>query len=980
MALVCLTLAVSPLTAAPADGYEGRAITAVSVQSLESGEALPHYVERIPVAIGDPYRRSAIREALRTLDRTGRFADIRVDAIPQSGSGVALIFLVRENYFVGAVDVHGVDEPPGESELDAATRLELGQPFSEAALQQAIANIRLLLEDNGIAEVRITPRVRQDTTTHQVAIDFVVEHARSARIGQVEFTGDTVFPAARLLKQAGLKPGKRATARRLERGLDRLRRVYFEKGYLTAQVSLAGRQFRKTGNPRSPTVVDLTLKIAAGPRVEVEVHGVKLSKSQLRQLLPVYEERTVDEDLLAEGLRNLREFLERSGYFDTEVTYSLERSPDKNELHLHYVAVPGSQRRLVGVEFRGSSYFPRDLLAERIRIRPAAFLALGHFSRELLRRDEESIRELYRANGFENVKVTGEVADDAGGKEGKLFVTFVIEEGAQTRVKQLSLAGNRALDDEQLLAVIGSTSGQPYSEFNVASDRDNILALYYNEGFPHARFTYRFERNPDPHAVELHYEITEGAQEFIERILISGNEHTRAGIIHRELAIREGEPLSEGRIVETQRQLYNLGIFSKVTIAPQNPGTAETRKTILINLEETKRYTLAYGFGIEFQRLGSGDREDITGRFKFSPRALLEFTKINVGGRGHTASLKLRLSSLQSRALLSYTAPYFLNRPDLSLLFLAYADRNKDVRTFTATRREVSLQLEKTLRPATSLLLRYSFRRVDVEAATLRIAPERVPLFSQPVRVSALSATFIRDRRDNPADAHRGSFNSADFAVAIRQLGGQTSFNRFLGQNSTFHPFGRRFVFARSTRFGLAGPFGERRAVTVSDPLEPGGSRLVLTRDIPLPERFFAGGGTTLRGFALNQAGPRDPVTGFPVGGNALLVFNQELRFPMRLPRFQRNLGGALFYDAGNVFSRLEKISLHWSPKSPDDINFFSHAIGFGVRYDTPIGPIRLDLGYLLNPARFQVGDVPGQARLVRQPSFQFFFSIGQTF
>src|SRR5438477_9565186 len=181
-----------------------------------------------------------------------------------------------------------------------------------------------------------------------------------------------------------------------------------------------------------------------------------------------------------------------------------------------------------------------------------------------------------------------------------------------------------------------------------------------------------------------------------------------------------------------------------------------------------------------------------------------------------------------------------------------------------------------------------------------------VPLFNQPTLVSQFGVTWFRDSRDNPADASKGSFNSADFGAADTYFGSSASFLRFFYQNSSYHPIKRRFSFARSIRFGILGPYRETVSLSFPAPTTP-----PLPIVIPLPERFFAGGGTSLRGFALNQAGPRDSVSGFPVGGQALLVLNQEFRFPMRLPFLGTSLGGAFFYDGGNVYSRLSRISFH---------------------------------------------------------------------
>ena len=180
---------------------------------------------------------------------------------------------------------------------------------------------------------------------------------------------------------------------------------------------------------------------------------------------------------------------------------------------------------------------------------------------------------------------------------------------------------------------------------------------------------------------------------------------------------------------------------------------------------------------------------------------------------------------------------------------------------------------------------------------SLHIAPEQIPLFSQPTLVSEFGTTWVRDRRDNPADATKGMFNSLDFSLAGKVIGSSASFARVFFQNSSFHPLGSKLVFARAVRFGVQQTLGN-----------------TLSTEIPLPERFFAGGGASLRGFGLNQAGPRDPVTGFPVGGQAMVVLNQELRFPMRLPRLGTKLGGAVFYDGGNVFSRLGTVTFRKTP------------------------------------------------------------------
>jgi len=515
-----------------------------------------------------------------------------------------------------------------------------------------------------------------------------------------------------------------------------------------------------------------------------------------------------------------------------------------------------------------------------------------------------------------------------------------------------------------LLAVIGSTPGQPYSESQVASDKINVLALYYNDGFPEARFREEVSPGDAPDHVKLAYHITEGTRISVKTVLTTGYQFTRPGIIARQIQVEPGGPLRESDVVDTQRGLYNLGVFNRVQIAPQNPNGSDPDKTVVVEAQEGKRYTMGYGGGFEVQRLAGGSTNPNGTILSASPRGIFEISRLDMFGRAQTATFKIRASAFQYRALVGYTADSFFARKDLSLQLTGFADKTQDVNTFTSIRYEGALQLVQTLSPSSSLLYRYFYRHVKAIDINETINPLEIPLLSQPTQVSGFGVTYARDRRDNPADANHGTFNTADVSVAATSLGSSASFFRGFFQNSSFNTIGRAFVFARSARFGVELPLGNTNEL-----------------DIPLPERFFAGGGSSLRGFSLNQAGPRDSVTGFPIGGLALLTFNQELRFPMRLPVVGNRLGGTVFYDAGNVFTDVSHISLAWKPSSLSNLNYFSHAAGFGVRYPTPIGPVRVDFAYQINPAQYLATNTPPTLpQTFHLPHFQFFFNIGSIF
>jgi outer membrane protein assembly factor BamA len=341
-------------------------------------------------------------------------------------------------------------------------------------------------------------------------------------------------------------------------------------------------------------------------------------------------------------------------------------------------------------------------------------------------------------------------------------------------------------------------------------------------------------------------------------------------------------------------------------------------------------------------------------------------------------SLRTRASTLEKRALLSYNWPRFHNNDNLSLSFTGLYEDSRDVRTFSFKRYEQSEQLAQRRSKATTFFYRYTWRRVMVSEDTLKISALLIPLLSQPVRVGIVSFAMIQDRRDDPVEPHRGIYNTLDFGVAHRVLGSQRNFVRFLARNATYHPIGKKFVLARSTGAGDIFTFNYS-----GDPLAA----------IPLAERFFGGGGSSHRGFPENQAGPRDLTTGFPIGGTALFFNQTELRFPL----IGDNIGGVLFHDMGNIYSSLSKFSFRVHQRDEQDFDYMVHAVGFGVRYRTPIGPFRIDLAYSVNPPHF-IGfkadnqqdlinagpdpcrTQPGKCVLQSISHFQYSFSIGQTF
>jgi outer membrane protein assembly complex protein YaeT len=981
-ALLCLVLAQPARLAAQASAYEGKTVVNILFDPPEQPLEPSEIAEMLPLKRGEPFHMSTERAAIERLFATGRYSDIQVDIEPYN-SGVIVKFITKNSWFIGNVAASGrISSPPNPGQLVSATRLELGQPFNESKLDQAIAGQKHLLESNGLFLADVHPVFDYDTAHQQINIRFVVNSGRRARFGPPVLSGDLKIDKERILRATKFRrflihTWKPMTQVRMREALDGVRALYQKQDRLEAKVGLESVKYHAATNSAIPSI-----QIDAGPRISINTIGASIPRSRLRTLVPVYEEHAVDNDLLQEGSRNIRNYLQSQGYFEAQVEVKPQRVV-KDQASIDYLIVQGKRHRLVAITFRGNEYFKDDTLRDRMYLQTANLLQFPHgrFSEALMKRDVQAITNLYQSNGFRDVQVTTKVQDDYRGKRGDIAVQFLINEGPQYFVNKVQVDGIENLDRNLILRSLTSTAGQPFSEFNVAVDRDTIQTKYFENGFPKATFDWSWQPAAERYRIDLFYVIHEGQQQFVRDVLVHGLRTTRPKLVWRILEkLTPGAPLSPTAITAAQRQLYDLGVFARVDAAIENPDGETDHKYILFDVEEAARYSMAVGAGAELARIGGCQTcfDSPAGSAGFSPRVSFDIARNNLWGLGHSLSLRTRASTLDQRAVLTYTWPRFHNSPSLSLAFSLLYEDSKDINTFSYKREEGSIQLTQKYSKASTLFYRFTYRRVAVDNATLKINPLLIPSLSQPVRLGLLGVTWVQDKRDDPLDTHRGIFNIVDVGLAENIFGSQKNFVRFLARNSTYHALNRKTVIARSTQFGDIYAFD-----FTGDPLAA----------IPLPERFFGGGDTSHRGFGYNQAGPRDLTTGFPVGGTTLFINQTELRFPL----IGDNIGGVLFHDAGNIYSTLSRFSLRQTQPNVQTFDYMVHAVGFGIRYKTPIGPFRVDLAYSINSPGFIGFQASSQQDLINagvnpcqtQPAkcvlqntghFQYFFSIGQTF
>lgn len=930
---------------------------------------------------GEPLDRNELRESIRVLYETGRFSSLHVEASPANDGGIILLFVTTENYFNGDVSVVGLNPKtnPKPHQLVNASKLDLGELFSEDNVKVSEERMKKVLADNGYYQASVTYELVPHEDTRQMDIIFHVTPGELARVGKVTIEGDTGLVAGQVEKITKLKAGKRVKTANLNRALDRLRKHYQKNQHLEAQVSLTDREY----NPDSNTL-DYVFEVEQGSKIVILAEGAKIRKGELKKLIPVYQENAVDEDLLNEGRRNLRNYLQTRGYFEATVDVERQPVPDEDLVNIVYQIDTGQKHELAAILISGNHYFDEETIRERLNVQSKTWVITnGRFSQKMMNDDVNAIKAMYQANGFQEVKVDATLEDNYQSKASELAVIYRITEGPQTLVKNLKIEGNENFSMQVLAPLLSSVPGQPFSQADMASDRDAVIVFYYNRGYPDVQFESTATGVAgEPNRMDVTYKIAEGQHVAVNQLIVTGLENTRRSVVDRRIRIRSGDPLSQAEMIDSQRRLYNLGLFNQVDMAVQNPEGVEPQKNVLFNLSEAPRWTFRYGGGIEFATGNTPAINNPKGQAGVSPDAVLEITRLNLWGRDQTLTMRARVGLLTRRGLISYDAPRigFLSRENWHFTLSAFYDNTVNVNTFTSERLEGSFGAEQRYSRSTTFLYRLSYQRVKVDPASLVIDPGLIPLYAQPVTIAMPSMTWVRDRRDNPVDTYKGSYNLANLGLATSALGSQSNFGKVLFQNSTYYTIKKKWVLARNTQIGIEHPYGTN--------YYPGGSATA----IPLPELFFAGGGNSLRGFAINQAGPRDLQTGYPIGGQGLFVNNLEIRTPpVMLPYVGNNLGFVFFHDMGNVFASANQI---WSglvrfnqpsiaacapPNSTVGCNFAYNpqAVGIGLRYKTPVGPVRGDISYNFNPTRYPVRD---QNKVETLSHWNFFFSIGQTF
>ncbi len=751
------------------------------------------------------------------------------------------------------------------------------------------------------------------------------------RVDRIAVDGNARVEEEAIRVRLTLKPGPDVSAEVIDADIRSLYRMGFFDD-IQAEISDSG----------SERV--LTYRVRERPFINaVKIEGEKkIDEEELSTALRVRPNTILDPEKARGGIAEAKKLYEKKGYLDAAISY-VTKSVGENEVVVQFNVDEGKPVRIHKFVFEGTRAFSDRQLKKVMATKEEWILSFltgaGNLDREVLNTDTERLTAYYYEHGYIDVRVDEPLIQRD--KDG-LTVTFKIEEGEVYQFGTITLDGELLPDSEALTKNLKAKDGETFKPSLLREDINAVTESYGDAGYAFVNVTPETAVNPGEKRVDVVYRIVRGPEVYIDRIEISGNTKTRDKVIRREVELQEQRRFSGSKLRRSQERLRRLGFFEDVSITTRK-AAADDRLDLIVDVKEASTGSFSAGAGIS-----SGES------FLFNIR----LSEINLFGRGQRVVLNADFGSIRRNLSLSFTEPYFLDT-ELSLGLDAYNWR-LDFDEFTRGGTGGGV---RTLYPFTALgwnelwgvslvdtRLGLDYRIEQAEISDVSRSSASVIRAEEGTSLtSSITPRIYRDTRNHPFDPTAGSLQ--DFSFEIAGLGGDSKFLKAESRTRWYQPIWTSsllgtFVASTGWTFGYGFGYGSQE-------------------ELPLFERYFPGGINSIRGYSARSLGPRVPVFSqrrqpdticdpdVPgscqarlirrdvIGGSTQLIFNNEIIFPIVQAL---GLKGVVFFDAGEAFSASDGIKF----------NDMRTAAGFGLRWLSPIGPLRIEIGFPLNP---RVGD-----------------------
>lgn len=823
--------------------------------------------------------------------------------------------LLSAEIIISEIAIQG-NFPIFEKDLRRVINIRIGEEFSSEAIMAVTDRLEKIYQDEGYDSVRVEYRL-EETAPDLAGIIFVIHKGQRTRIGKISFHDDRPGEKPDIKFLLGVTTGQIYKRKKFKARLKALEEYLVRLGYLRADI----RFLEEIKNH----VVALNVFVYRGAKLRIEIKGHRyFSREQILGTVSFFENRFFDTLEAEESVEGIKELYEDNGFLDIRVDVSWDSPDASGDRDVVFRIMEGKRTYLKGIAFEHSGYIKEKRLKRQfLSLQSYTLFRSRPFKSLTFTKDLEALEALYRSEAFPNVRISTQTE----GRGRKIKKRVIIEEGARMIVRNVSIMGNQSFSYSELRRLLTLSKGTPFRPKDYQKDRRQLAVFYGNHGYPYVKISVKLEKDEDKGIVDIFYQIDEGPQASFGRLGIQRNLKTKDKVIRMATTFKSREPFSYQEILDTQERLSNLGLFRSLSVETKGMDKMAEEVDCEIEVEEmeTGRVNLGAGFS---SRVGY--------------RGYMEIREDNLWGRAISGSFRADLSGLGGRSqiieevgrsskyTLTFRDPLFIPKHKIEgegSLYTATEDRREYHSRSNGLKFGIWRPYKKRLR--VGLVYHIELNRLE----DITIDPAEIPEKYDEHTISAIGPTIIYDSRDNFLDPHKGIYANVSLDWSESSIVGDQDFYKIMGEGRLFHPLSSRLIAALSIRAGYIGIYGR-------------------TTKVPIQERFFAGGGNTVRGFKEDSLGPIDDDTGLPLGGRLLWINNLELRYPL-----YKRIIGVVFFDTGNVWESREDFE-NISPRE---------GAGIGIRWLTPIGPVRLDYGMALDKR-------PDEGR------DRFYLSIGHAF
>lgn len=908
-AILALGAIVAAAGAVAAEGdsrdLEGRRVAAVVFDADEPLDA-ESLRALLPLRAGDLFSAEALAASTRYLEWKDVWS--RVDPELQIGDeGVRVVYHLRIKRTVSSVAVSGYDAFYAE-DLVRRVRIAAGAALDPVTVEEARERLREFYRRGGFPDVKVSV-IETPEAHRQVSLDFHIEEGDPVLVSAVIFEGDLGVPPAEVARAVEVRGRDRFTV-----GLDRevKRRAlafYRTRRFYDAQVSVRWEPYAggKSGV--------LLLTISPGIEHEIVLIGNRsLSRRRLLGLMDLERRPAITEATWRQLRRRIADEYRLEGYYRSRVDLEVRAEPGLSIIEFQIEEGPRYWVR--SIEFVGNDDVPSGVLLDAMRTRPASrlpFSSAGTLDDQVLADDLRKIWFLYRRYGFESAQVVDSRRSFDPGSDA-IDLVIEIDEGPRSLVREVTLVGFEALPDSPALR---TRIGEPYDPADRDADVETLAGALAREGYPRARVNADTESVRAGTVIEarVRFVADPGPLRRVGPIVVQGNLITKDRVVLRELPFREGAPYDPQELVDGQTNVYRLGLFRQVEVRPLDPEGAPA-PAVGVRVDERPAGTLSYGFGYE---------TDI------GVRVFGEVAYDNLQGMDRRLSLRgdgsvqpTDPSQSQYIANLGYRVPRIFDTRWVSRSNVILLRNTQSLNRYSLEGLTMATALEREIWPRFVVGGAFEWDQADTfdVEPDADLAPEGVKDVGFLRQVSV--GPFLElDRRDDPFAPRTGTLDTFRVRYADPQLNSDIRFLSLIGKHTQYVPIGEHLTFVYALRGALALPLDGKFSV-------------------PIRDRYFIGGRTTVRGFQENSIAPLG-AEGSPMGGDVMVIGNAEVRFPLLF-----GLGGAVFFDAGGSFLRQECTRMVCNDAAVD-IENVRRSAGLGLRYLTPVGPISLEYGFKLD-------------------------------